>query len=514
MGYGWLYLHFLDRELLTTCGLYGNMSARRIQDDFIMSLLSITEPAYISTSVLFESDYAFDVFFQYREIFSRQDIIRVAGIFEQLGEFVLRKRHDYSEVRSRYPRYFTESWREIEDAAPVLAVKRQDTTQFLKTRVDQRLVALLASSGDFLDGGQIVGFKSLIERLRCILQRCGGSPVTPALFEPVLREADAHDSWRVQSNLQISLAYIESYMAECGGAIPTGLKCGLRMVEALSQTFPIHCLNVWREIYNVLGIYPVILDMPADCIVRIREMDVHAFFVGVVRSLLEQSGDEGSASAVKKPDGTSYDAWCISRVIAGWLPKCRFDGSMPYVGFVEKTLHSAVRALNERQRVATRKNPRQQLPRERSDNLAFYFDAARGVLKGTDGRMIALDERVARVLLALAGDIRGASGVGPLGRISDVGVASLYSGTRREWEAVEAAKVAYQFTRVLRRSLSRAGVHDRDAIVRRLRGSGIAMGTRWARPAVRGKSEVGLLLGRHRDAAERAYDDWDDDHEA
>ena len=140
--------------------------------------------------------------------------------------------------------------------------------------------------------------------------------------------------------------------------------------------------------------------------------------------------------------------------------------------------------------------------------------AARGVLKGTDGRTIALDERVARVLLALAGEIHGASGVGPLGKISDVGVASLYSGARREWEPVEAAKVAYQFTRVLRRSLSRAGVHDRDAIVRRLRGSGIAMGTRWARPAVRGKSEVGLLLGRHRDVAERAREDVDDDHEA
>jgi hypothetical protein len=38
---GWLYLHFLDRELLTTCSLYGNLSPRRIQDDFPASSLPL-----------------------------------------------------------------------------------------------------------------------------------------------------------------------------------------------------------------------------------------------------------------------------------------------------------------------------------------------------------------------------------------------------------------------------------------------------------------------------------------
>lgn len=69
----WLYLHFLDRELLMTCGLYGALSLHRVRDDFVMSLLSISEPAYVSTSVLFESDYAFELFRQYGALFSRQD---------------------------------------------------------------------------------------------------------------------------------------------------------------------------------------------------------------------------------------------------------------------------------------------------------------------------------------------------------------------------------------------------------------------------------------------------------
>jgi hypothetical protein len=79
MDHGWLYPHFLDRELLTTCGLYGNLSPRRIQDDFVMALVSITEPAHICMSVLFESDYAFELFSRYRAVFSRQGIIRLAG---------------------------------------------------------------------------------------------------------------------------------------------------------------------------------------------------------------------------------------------------------------------------------------------------------------------------------------------------------------------------------------------------------------------------------------------------
>jgi hypothetical protein len=97
--------------------------------------------------------------------------------------------------------------------------------------------------------------------------------------------------------------------------------------------------------------------------------------------------------------------------------------------------------------------------------------------------------------------IRGGGRRQPVGKLSDGAVASLYSGARREWTPEEAAKIAYQFTRSLRRSLSRADIRDRDAIVRRLRETGIAMGTRWGRPAVRGKAEVGLFLGRRRDIA-------------
>ena len=192
--------------------------------------------------------------------------------------------------------------------------------------------------------------------------------------------------------------------------------------------------------------------------------------------------------------------WCISQRLARCLLKRGFDESTSFVGFVERVLRQAACALDEQMDLelgAQRQSP----VRVSLDKPVFYLDAENGALKGTDGRVVTLDERVVRVLLALAGEIPGQGRRQPLGKLSDGAVASLYSGTRREWAPEEAAKITYQFTRVLRRSLSRADVRDRDAIVKRLREKGVAMGTRWARPAVRGKSEVGLFLGRRRDIA-------------
>lgn len=310
MDHGWLYLHFLDRELLTTCALYGNLSPRRIQDDFVMALVSITEPAYISTSVLFESDYAFELFSRYRAVFSRQDIIRLAGTHDQLGEFVRRKMNDYFEHRSRYSRYFTDSWKEVEDAAPTLAVKRQDTTQFLLRRVTQRLTALPVPLGGPPGEAQPTGLLSLVERLKSALHRSGNTPVTPSLFEPIFQELAAQDGWRYNSNLQISFAYVESYMNEYGGTIPTGLKCGLQVFDCLSRCFPVHCLDVWRDIYTMLGIYPRILAVPAEDIVRIRETDSHASFVRAVRRMLAHDARNRASLAARRAEGRAYDTWC------------------------------------------------------------------------------------------------------------------------------------------------------------------------------------------------------------
>lgn len=123
--------------------------------------------------------------------------MRLAGMYDQLGEFILRKMDDYSEHRScRYARYFTDSWKEVEDAAPTLAVKRQDTTRFLQKRVEQRLIALPTSFGEPPAEVQATNLRSLIERLRTTLRQSGNTPVTPSLFESVFHEFVAQDGWR------------------------------------------------------------------------------------------------------------------------------------------------------------------------------------------------------------------------------------------------------------------------------------------------------------------------------
>jgi hypothetical protein len=500
MAPGWLYLHFLDRELLTTCGLYGKLSPRRIHDDFVMSLVSTTEPAYLSTSVLFESDYAFELFSRYPAVFSRQDIVRLAGAHDQLGDFVLRKREDYAEHQSRYSRYFTDAWKEVEDAAPALAVKRRDTTRFLLKRVTQRLTALPTSVRGSPGKAPSTDLLSLVDRLKSTLHRSGSTPVTPSLFEPVFQELVIQDRWRYNSNLQISLAYVESYINDYGGTIPTGLKCGLQVFDGLSRTFPMHCLEVWREILTTLGIYPRILAASAEDLVRIRATESHASFVKSVRRMLERDGRTRATPAARRDDGGAHDTWCIGQRLARFLPKRTFDESDSFVGFVEEVLRQAASALDDAMGPQPGSGDRPPAC-GRLEEPVFHLDAETGVLKGTDGREVALEERVVRVLVALAGEISGPGRRQPLGKLSDGAVASLYSGARREWTPEEAAKIAYQFTRSLRRSLSRADIRDRDAIVRRLRETGVAMGTRWGRPAVRGKAEVGLFLGRHRDIA-------------
>ena len=319
MEVGWLYLHFLDRELLTTSALYGAVSFRRIQDDFILSLLSITEPAYVSTSVLFESDYAFEIFRQNGAVFSRQDILRLAGTHEHLGGFILRKRDDYSLDRERYARYFSDIWRDIEDRAPTLAVKPRDTTQFLHGRVGQRLVALPASLGAEARGVRAHGLRPLIEHLRRTLEASGSRPVIASLFEPVFREDAAPEIWRYLANLQISLAYVESYVLDYGGTIPTGLKCGLRVFDRLSRTPDTHCLNVWREVYTLFGVYPHVLTVPGEDIVRIRDLAVHGHFVRCMRKVLRREGR--AASSTRALTGGACDAWSIARhLIRVWLP--------------------------------------------------------------------------------------------------------------------------------------------------------------------------------------------------
>jgi hypothetical protein len=320
----------------------------------------------------------------------------------------------------------------------------------------------------------------------------------PSLFEPVFQELAAQDRWRYNSNLQISLAYVESYINDYGGTIPTGLKCGLQVFDGLSRTFPLHCLDVWREILTTLGVYPRILAASAEDLVRIRATESHASFVRSARQMLERDGRTRATPAARRDDGGAHDAWCIGQRLARFLPKRNFAESNSFVSFVEEVLRRAASALDEAtspQLVGGDRPP----ARGRVEEPVFHLDAETGVLKGTDGREVALEERVVRVLIALAGEISGPGRRQPLGKLSDGAVASLYSGARREWTSEEAAKIAYQFTRSLRRSLSRADIRDRDAIVRRLRETGVAMGTRWGRPAVRGKAEVGLFLGRRRD---------------
>jgi hypothetical protein len=335
-----------------------------------VSLLAIHEPAYVSMSVLFESDYAFDIFSKYRNLFSRQDILRLAGTHDHLGGFILSKRDDYRLRQARYLRYFSDIWKDVEDVAPVIAVKRQDTTRYLRGRLMHRLSD--PSTHRAIPGGVPT---ALVHRFVDCLARSGGAPITADLFAPIRGEVlteEAGDTLQQLVNLQISMAYVESYMNEYRGSIPCGLRCGLRMFDKLSRSFPGHCLDIWREAYTALGIYPLVLSAPADDIIEIRNLAAHASFVSTVRKLLER---------FVKPPGTApraHDTWQIGSTLTHCLPRLGHDGSTSFVGFVANALEQGGSALGREPSITSG------CPGMRHHCDGLYLDMERGALRANE----------------------------------------------------------------------------------------------------------------------------------
>lgn len=170
---------------------------------------------------------------------------------------------------------------------------------------------------------------------------------------------------------------------------------------------------------------------------------------------------------------SSRDKWLLAERVSRSLLRGNHDTATSFVGFVAGVLRMAT---------ATGAGgcDRTHVPSE----ARYFLDVETRTLRSTAGLEIVLSEGTSRVLLAL---LEKLPGLGRIGRLSNEAVAALYTGARKQRSSSEAARIAYQFTRSLRRTLSQAGVVHRDAIVRRVRSSGIALGTRWAASPVRAR---------------------------
>jgi hypothetical protein len=478
----WLYLHFFDRELLTSYGVYDLIAPQRIHDDFVLCLLAVREPCYLSMSVLFESDYAFRSFQQAAHAYRRPDLLRLVAVCDNLPGFIDRKRDDYGWAEERYARYFSEDWRSVEEHAPSIVVKAEDTTAFLRHEVAESLTGLAEVKS--LDDPVTRSVQSRLPALHVEEAR----PVTPALFQPAFDAARVATALRRQVNLQISRAYIRSSMRSCNGSIPTGLRCGLRVLEGLATSFPKHHLDLWRAVYTKLGIYPEVLELAGEDLVRLRDTQAHEDFVRAVRSWLVARPAEAMTSAA--PD---HQVLVVANRISQQIERCRSRRDAPLLARAEESMAAAARALA---RVEPRPNPR--WSSRTSARARFRLDADGGTLQIGPATQVPIDPGSARVLAGLLHARRARVGFGPDGAITDTAVAQLFLGTRDRLPGAEASRVSYQFSRSLRRRLKRLGITERDMVIKRVRGSGVALGRGWAHNALVGGGSVRVVYGWNR----------------
>ena len=174
----WVYLHFFDRELLTACGVYQMLSQRRLDDDFRVALAAVDEPAYVSQSVLFESDYAYHIFFRDEILLTRPDILRVATSYPSLASFMNAKQNSYRRFEERYKRYFDDTWKRLEDSAPTFIIKHSNTTEVLH----KHFASKPSNFGDKHSLGTTDGEAS------GVVFQDEATPVITAFIEPMLQK--------------------------------------------------------------------------------------------------------------------------------------------------------------------------------------------------------------------------------------------------------------------------------------------------------------------------------------
>lgn len=411
MNQRWLYLHFLDRELLTACGVYGKLSQRRLSDDFVVALLTTSGPSYVATSVLFESDYAFSAFETYRVLFARQDIIRLAGTSEDLYGFVCKKKSDYEQERARYERYFNDAWKRVEDVAPTMHRKITDTTKYLQLRLQDRIAELSLSVGSF---GYASSKESAIKKaLVDALIGANGKPITSELFASTYDKLSANDLLRCTIAIQISLLYVESYMHDLGGVIPTGLKSGLGIFDSLSDNWPAHHLNAWRDIYAALGVYPKILDCPASDIAAVRDASSYPAFVSAVSNWLQ---------GIERHDDSKFPevrVWERTRNLCEIAQRCKVDDiGQSFVSAITKAMTRFLSMLDREPNQTKRSVPAR----------GFRLDVLAGTLQLGSKDNIQLSDACVRVLFALVGEMPKLKGAGALGYLSDRAIAAIYLG--------------------------------------------------------------------------------------
>lgn len=285
-----VYLHFLDRELLTCVGAYDTLSASVVYEDLRFILFATYEPAYLSISLVLENKFARMIFEQLSLLF-QMGHIETALRADSLRDEVLLKRGEYSHATEGYLFYFDDTWKKIADIGPIYLHKQRDTSIVL----EDVIVSDLQAHGA-INSAKRLGINAeqreiarLTPYVAEALRERKGHAVTRLLFVKPYRELRASFATKKCFDIKVSEHYVKAYISEYDGTIATGLSSGVEYFSYLCPTFPFHHIPLWREVNRRLGCLSTVRTMTDENIVTVRESIEFQNFVDEVRLFIARA---------------------------------------------------------------------------------------------------------------------------------------------------------------------------------------------------------------------------------
>ena len=217
------YLYFLDRELLTTLGLYEKLPLKSVLHDIVMCLLTTPFPSYCSLSLIFESEYAYKIYYTLLPAFQGGHIILNMSGAKSLFLWVEEKRSQYEHSdKQRYFRYMADDWEKITATAPTIHWRKIDTTVDLSNTLSEYITSekykgliLINNKASFDNESSLISnylLDSIHER--------GKKAITKELFKKTYQRYGVSAKTRTAFDLSVSFQYISSQIKEFDATIP------------------------------------------------------------------------------------------------------------------------------------------------------------------------------------------------------------------------------------------------------------------------------------------------------
>lgn len=279
-----VYLHFFDRQLLTSLGAYEFLPLSVIYEDLLWVLMSTYEPTYIAVGIIFENKFIRSLLKPMLPLFQLGHI-QLAMKDNSLQDFILDKRSQYSHAAKSYSFYWDDTWKKINALGLFYQHRQMEIGKCLEKTILQDLSAYgVVDSAKRLN--LEINQKEITEitahTIESIAER-NRLAITPLLFEKKYQKLEVYSSVKKCFNIKISEHYVNAYIAEYNGTLATGLRSGIEYFSYLCPTFPFHHLPLWRQLNHRIGCLPLVRKLTAKDIVLLRESTVFQKFIDEVR---------------------------------------------------------------------------------------------------------------------------------------------------------------------------------------------------------------------------------------